>query len=89
MPMKNQSKALPVKLVNYGVKVRTGKLQVDDLKVEHLPLIIQVTIGSVQSMGIINQPQAAILQVESIIKRPVVMNNMIAMRDMVNLCLVP
>jgi len=38
-------------------------------------------------MGIINQPQAAILQVESIIKRPVVINNMIAIRDMVNLCL--
>ena len=39
-------------------------------------------------MGIINHPQAAILQVESIIKRPVVMeNNMIAVRDMVNLCL--
>ena len=39
-------------------------------------------------MGIINYPQAAILQVESIVKRPVVMNGgMIAVRDMVNLCL--
>ena len=45
------------------------------------------SFGSVQSMGIINYPQAAILQVESIVKRPVVMNNMIAVRDMVNLCL--
>lgn len=45
------------------------------------------SFGSVQSMGIINFPQAAILQIESIVKRPVVINNMIAIRDMVNLCL--
>jgi 2-oxoisovalerate dehydrogenase E2 component (dihydrolipoyl transacylase) len=38
-------------------------------------------------MGIINHPQAAILQVETIVKRPVVINDMIAVRDMVNLCL--
>ncbi|EHL2524244.1 2-oxo acid dehydrogenase subunit E2, partial [Listeria monocytogenes] len=43
--------------------------------------------GSVQSMGIINHPQAAILQVESIVKRPVIIDDMIAVRDMVNLCL--
>ncbi len=43
--------------------------------------------GSVQSMGIINHPQAAILQVESIIKKPVIVDDMIAIRHMVNLCL--
>lgn len=43
--------------------------------------------GSVQSMGIINHPQAAILQVESIIKKPVIIDDMIAVRHMVNLCL--
>ncbi|PXC16115.1 branched-chain alpha-keto acid dehydrogenase subunit E2, partial [Listeria monocytogenes] len=36
---------------------------------------------------IINHPQAAILQVESIVKRPVIIDDMIAVRDMVNLCL--
>ena len=46
------------------------------------------SFGSVQSMGIINYPQAAILQVESIVKRPVIVQgNMFAARDMVNLCL--
>lgn len=45
------------------------------------------TFGSVHSMGIINHPQAAILQVESIVKRPVVIDDMIAIRSMVNLCL--
>ncbi len=43
--------------------------------------------GSVQSMGIINHPQSAILQVESIVKRPVIVDDMIAVRHMVNLCL--
>ena len=38
-------------------------------------------------MGIINHPQAAILQVESIVKKPVVIDDMIAIRSMVNLCI--
>jgi 2-oxoisovalerate dehydrogenase E2 component (dihydrolipoyl transacylase) len=37
--------------------------------------------GSVSSMGIINHPQAAILQVESIVKKPVVIDDMIAIRN--------
>lgn len=45
------------------------------------------TFGSVSSMGIINYPQAAILQVETIVKRPVIINDMFAARDMVNLSL--
>ena len=44
------------------------------------------TFGSVSSMGIINHPQAPILQVESIVK-PVVIDDMIAIRSMVNLCI--
>lgn len=45
------------------------------------------SFGSIQSQPILNYPQAAILSVESIVKRPVVINGMIAIRDMVNLCL--
>src|SRR5699024_8335006 len=45
------------------------------------------TFGSVSSMGIINYPQAAILQVEAIVKRPVIIDNMFAARDIVNLSL--
>jgi 2-oxoisovalerate dehydrogenase E2 component (dihydrolipoyl transacylase) len=80
-------KGIAREISEYGVKVRSGKLQVEDLKGGTFTVNNTGTIGSVQSMGIINQPQAAILQVESIIKRPVVINNMIAIRDMVNLCL--
>lgn len=69
-------------------KVRTGKLKSDDMTGGTFTVNNTGSFGSVQSMGIINYPQAAILQVEAIVKRPVVMNNgMIAVRDMVNLCL--
>lgn len=46
------------------------------------------TFGSIQSMGIINYPQAAILQVEAITKRMVpVGENGFKAADMINLCL--
>lgn len=71
-----------------AVKVRTNKLRSEDMQGGTFTVNNTGSFGSVQSMGIINYPQAAILQVESIVKRPVVMNNnMIAVRDMVNLCM--
>lgn len=69
-------------------KVRTNKLAGDDMKGGTFTVNNTGSFGSVMSTPIINYPQAAILSVESIVKRPVVMNNgMIAVRDMVNLCL--
>jgi 2-oxoisovalerate dehydrogenase E2 component (dihydrolipoyl transacylase) len=43
--------------------------------------------GSVASQPIINQPQAAILTTESILKRPVVIGDGIAVRSMMNMCM--
>ncbi|PLR84511.1 MULTISPECIES: dihydrolipoamide acetyltransferase family protein [Bacillus] len=69
-------------------KARSGKLTSADMQGGTFTVNNTGSFGSVQSMGIINYPQAAILQVESIVKRPVVMNNsMIAVRDIVNLCM--
>lgn len=69
-------------------KVRSGKLTSAEMQGGTFTVNNTGSFGSVQSMGIINYPQAAILQVESIVKRPVIMENgMIAARDMVNLCL--
>ncbi|WP_033828629.1 dihydrolipoamide acetyltransferase family protein [Bacillus andreraoultii] len=71
-----------------ATKVRTGRLQSEDLQGGTFTINNTGSFGSVQSMGIINYPQAAILQVESIVKKLVVMDNgMVAVRDMVNLCL--
>ncbi len=68
-------------------KARNGKLSQADMEGGTFTVNSTGSFGSVQSMGIINHPQAAILQVESIVKRPVIIDDMIAVRDMVNLCL--
>ncbi|EGY4519439.1 2-oxo acid dehydrogenase subunit E2 [Listeria monocytogenes] len=68
-------------------KARNGKLSQADMEGGTFTVNSTGSFGSVQSMGIINHPQAAILQVELIVKRPVIIDDMIAVRDMVNLCL--
>lgn len=68
-------------------KARSNKLTGDDMAGGTFTVNNTGAFGSVQSMGIINQPQVAILQVESIIKKPVFIGDMLAARHMVNLCL--
>ncbi len=81
-------KGIAREITELAGKVRTGKLKSEDMQGGTFTVNNTGSFGSVQSMGIINYPQAAILQVESIVKRPVVMSNgMIAVRDMVNLCM--
>ncbi|MGI8316215.1 dihydrolipoamide acetyltransferase family protein [Halobacillus mangrovi] len=68
-------------------KARQGKLTSQDMEGGTFTVNNTGSFGSVQSMGVINHPQAAILQVESIVKKPVFQNGMFGARDMVNLCL--
>ncbi|WP_440895798.1 dihydrolipoamide acetyltransferase family protein [Amphibacillus sp. Q70] len=68
-------------------KAKHGKLTQKDMEGGTFTVNNTGTFGSVQSMGVINYPQAAILQVESIVKKPVIIDDMFAARDMVNLCL--
>lgn len=71
-----------------AMKARSGKLGSAEMQGGTFTVNNTGSFGSIQSMGIINHPQAAIVQVESIVKRPMIMDNgMIAARDMVNLCL--
>ncbi|WP_141431747.1 dihydrolipoamide acetyltransferase family protein [Bacillus sp. 03113] len=74
-------------IVHLAKKARGSGLSVEDMQGGTFTINNTGSFGSIQSVGIINYPQAAILQVESIVKRPVVINGMIAIRDMVNLCL--
>lgn len=68
--------------------VKAGKLRPEHMSGGTFTINNTGSFGSVQSMGIINYPQAAILQVEAIVKKPVIISrNMFAARDMVNLCL--
>lgn len=72
-------------------KVRTSTLKQEDSRGGTFTINNTGSFGSIQSAPIINQPQAAILSVESIVKRPVVIEqpegDTIAIRHMVNLCL--
>ncbi|CAM2806298.1 dihydrolipoamide acetyltransferase family protein [Paenibacillus sediminis] len=68
-------------------KTREGKLQLDDMQGGTFTVNNTGSFGSILSYPIINYPQAAILTFESIVKKPVVINDMIAVRSMANLCL--
>jgi 2-oxoisovalerate dehydrogenase E2 component (dihydrolipoyl transacylase) len=68
-------------------RARTKQLKPDDVQGGTFTLNNTGATGSVASQPIINQPQAAILTTESIVKRPVVINDAIAVRQMMNMCL--
>ncbi|WP_337101704.1 dihydrolipoamide acetyltransferase family protein [Paenibacillus sp. YIM B09110] len=68
-------------------KTREGKLTLSDMQAGTFTVNNTGSFGSILSYPIINYPQAAILTFESIVKRPVVINDMIAVRSMANLCL--
>ena len=68
-------------------RARTKQLKVDDVSGGTFTLNNTGATGSVASQPIINQPQAAILTTESIVKRAVVIGDAIAVRHMMNMCL--
>ncbi|GIN19935.1 MAG TPA: 2-oxo acid dehydrogenase subunit E2 [Bacillus bacterium] len=81
-------KGIAKEIAGLANKARNGRLRTDDIQGGTFTVNNTGSFGSIQSMGIINHPQAAILQIESIVKRPVILKNGgIAARDMVNLCL--
>ena len=68
-------------------RARNKQLKPDDVQGGTFTLNNTGATGSVASQPIINQPQAAILTTETIVKRPVVIGDGIAVRDMMNMCL--
>lgn len=69
------------------MKTKEGRLTQEDLTGGTFTVNNTGSFGSVLSAPIINPPQVAILSMEAIVKRPIVINNMIAVRDMMNICL--
>ena len=77
-----------VRLLNDLVdRARAKQLKPDDVQGGTFTLNNTGATGSVASQPIINQPQAAILTTEAIVKRPVVIGDGIAVRHMMNMCL--
>ena len=68
-------------------RARQNKLTLDDVQGGTFTLNNTGALGSTVSMPIINHPQAAIMTTEAVQKRPVVINDAIAIRSMMNLCL--
>ena len=75
-----------------GERARTKKLVPDDVHGGTFTITNPGGFGAIMGTPIINQPQAAILDVEALVKRPVVVqdehgSDVIAIRPMMNLCL--
>lgn len=74
-------------------RARANRLTADDLAGGTFTVNNTGSYGSVLSQPIINQPQAAILTMEAIIKRPVIIgdpqggDDLIAVRSLMNMCL--
>ena len=68
-------------------RARDNKLTIDDVQGGTFTLNNTGALGSVVSQPIINYPQAAIMTTEAVQKRPVVINDAIAIRSMMNLCM--
>ncbi|MGH7870452.1 MAG: dihydrolipoamide acetyltransferase family protein, partial [Candidatus Dormibacteraceae bacterium] len=68
-------------------RARSGKLRPQDVEGGTFTLNNTGATGSVASYPIINQPQAAILTTEAIVRRPVVVGEEMVIRHLMNVCL--
>ena len=68
-------------------RARRGKLQLADVQGGTFTVNNTGALGSVASQPLVNYPQAAIITTEAIVKRPVIVDDAIAIRSMMNICL--
>jgi len=66
-------------------RARAKQLGTEDVSAGTFTVNNPGALGSIASTPIINHPQAAILQAEAVVKRPVVVDDAIAIRSMMNL----
>ena len=66
---------------------RAQQLRLEDVQGGTFTINNTGALGSVVSVPIINHPQAAILTTEAVLKRPVVVDDQVVVRSMMNLCL--
>lgn len=70
-----------------ATRARSGALTPDDVTGGTFTINNTGAFGSILSAPIINYPQAAILSMETITRRPVVVGDAIGIRSMMNLCM--
>ena len=78
------------KISDLAARARSKKLRLDEIQGGTFTVNNTGWFGSVTSMPIVNAPEVAILSMEAIVKRPVVIDvdgtDVIAVRQMMNLC---
>ena len=68
-------------------RARQGNLRLEDVRGGTFTVNNTGVLGSIVSRPLVNYPQAAIVSTEAIVRRPVVVDDAIAVRSMMNLCL--
>ncbi|PSR37822.1 MAG: branched-chain alpha-keto acid dehydrogenase subunit E2 [Sulfobacillus thermosulfidooxidans] len=68
-------------------RARSGRLTMDDLTGGTFTVDNTGAIGTVLTYPIINAPEVGIVTMEAIVKRPVVIQDMVAIRSMMNVCI--
>ena len=74
-------------VVDLAQRARARKLRLEDVQGGTFTLDNTGVFGSLVSQPIINPPQCAILSTEAITKRPVVVDDAIAIRSLMNMCI--
>jgi pyruvate dehydrogenase E2 component (dihydrolipoamide acetyltransferase) len=72
-------------IADLASRARAHQLKPDEVQGSTFTITNPGPYGSIASVPIINQPNAAILSLDSILKRPVVIDDTIAIRSMVNI----
>ena len=74
-------------VVDLAQRARARRLRLEDVQGGTFTLDNTGVFGSLVSQPIINPPQCAILSTEAIVKRPVVIEDAIAVRSLMNMCI--
>ncbi len=72
-------------MADLGNRARANRLKLDEIQGGTFTLNNTGALGAVMTQAIINQPQAAILTMDAVVKRPVVVDDMIAIRPIMNM----
>ena len=76
---------LATTMADLGARARSGHLKLDEIQGGTFTLNNTGALGAVMTQAIINQPQAAIMTMDLVVKRPVVVGDAIAIRPIMNL----
>ncbi|MHB8487848.1 MAG: dihydrolipoamide acetyltransferase family protein [Candidatus Dormibacteria bacterium] len=76
---------LATTMADLGARARTNHLKLDEIQGGTFTLNNTGALGAVMTQAIINQPQAAIMTMDLVVKRPVVVGDAIAIRPVMNL----